>query len=87
MIRPVKRRKKRRVNTEVCSNAEFVERWQKAKTVGEAAMLTGHTVAGARFKAWRLREDGVPLKRFKRGATRSERDIPELKRLALRYQP
>ena len=61
----------------------FVQVWQSAKTVGDAARALNIKPNSATTIAKRLRDQGVALKRFPRRATQAV-DVKKLNRIAKR---
>lgn len=69
------------------SAEEFVEIWQKAKSLSEVCSKTGLATASASVKASNLRAAGVPLKVFAVGSRVGPKtvDVNGLKSLAKKY--
>lgn len=67
---------------EAVSAEDFIRIWTRSRTRREAAAALGVSSAAAGTRAAKMRAQGIPLKRFSRGASVGTHDIEELRRLA-----
>ena len=70
---------------DLVSPEEFIEIWQTSKNVDEIVKRTKMNRQAVYQRAYIYRQEGIPLKKFRRG--RKRKDVDKLKELAKELKP